>query len=66
MSSSTEMPPWLTVRFHSLTNALRGRSQKSKVVLRQANGGPFQRGGEAFLHLAAKGRVRIDADPFTA
>jgi hypothetical protein len=49
-----------------LDKRLPGRSQESKVVLRETNGAPFQRGWKAFLHLAAKSRVGIDADSFTA
>src|SRR4030042_6768332 len=49
-----------------LDKRLPSRSQESEIVLREPHGVPFQRGWKAFLHLAAKGRVGIDADSFTA
>jgi hypothetical protein len=44
---------------------LPGGSEEREVVIRKTNGGPFDRRGEAFLYLAAKGWVGIDADSFS-
>jgi hypothetical protein len=49
-----------------LEKGLPGRGQKSKIIIRETNGLPFQRGGETLFDFSAKIHVRIDADPFTA
>jgi hypothetical protein len=48
-----------------LNERLASRSQERQVVLRETHGRPFHCGRKSILHLVAKARIGINANPFT-